>query len=415
MPLPRPTVADLFCGAGGLTLGFEAAGFASVYGIDSDPDAVATYAANLDGRVVCGDVRDAGPLRPADVVAGGPPCQGFSSAGSRAGGDDRNTLVRTFAETVAEAAPRAFVFENVEGFLTLDGGRFLLDLLDPLVGAGYSVRVRKVNAANYGVPQNRKRVLAVGGRGWTPDLPAPSRSTWGTPGSRNVGRGLPPTDTLAAAIGDLPPAADPTAGSAEPAVCGHTARPLTGAALERAKLLAEGQCMRDLPPELWHESYGQRANRRVSDGTPTARRGGAPTGVRRLRWDEPCKTVTGGSGGDFLHPAEHRGLTPRECARVQGFPDRFCFRGNRADQHRLIGNAVPPPLAAAVGAALLAGWEDPALRTDAGGVAEFTPTASSGLSPALRGVAETVARRYHPVPVPVPVPTAQKRLWPGNG
>ena len=113
------------------------------------------------------------------VIAGGPPCQGFSSAGMRRTGDKRNTLVACFAQIVTRKRPRAFVFENVEGFLTAEGGKRVLDLLTPLVTAGYRIHLRKVNAANYGVPQHRKRVIAIGGLGWEPSFPEPTHSAHG--------------------------------------------------------------------------------------------------------------------------------------------------------------------------------------------------------------------------------------------
>src|SRR5206468_12426062 len=122
-------------------------------------------------------------------------------------------------------------------------------------------------------------------------------------------------------------------------------RPLVGVDLERAKALKPGQRMRDLPTELWHDSYRRRANRRVMDGTPTERRGGAPAGVRRLVPDAPSKAITGGSLAEFLHPSEDRSLTLRECARIQTFPDEFTFQGTCAERAQLIGNAVPPLLA----------------------------------------------------------------------
>jgi DNA (cytosine-5)-methyltransferase 1 len=154
--------------------------------------------------------------------------------------------------------------------------------------------------------------------------------------------------------------------------------------------------MRDLPPALQHDSYQRRANRRVKDGTPTARRGGAPTGVRRLRADHPSKAITGGAQGEFLHPTEDRPLTPRECARLQTFPDTFRFAGPASDQMRLIGNAVPPLLARAIGEHLMRELRKAAGGSPAepGGLLSFVPTESAGLSPALRQVVRAVADRF---------------------
>jgi DNA (cytosine-5)-methyltransferase 1 len=272
------SVADLFCGAGGLSLGFRAAGFNVVWAADNNDAAVRTYRANLGDHVVCQSITvDTDPPEVA-VIVGGPPCQGFSSAGMRRPGDTRNTLVTCFAQIVARKRPLAFVFENVEGFLTAEGGKRVLDLLIPLVAAGYWIHVRKVNAANYGVPQHRKRVIAVGGLGWEPSLPEPTHSAHGVPGARLAATYLPPTPTLQHALADLPPPSTQKPGMPT----GHFYRPLVGVDLERAKALKPGQTMRDLPAELWHDSYRRRAYRRVMDGTPPERRGGAPAGIRRL-------------------------------------------------------------------------------------------------------------------------------------
>src|SRR5258706_14860618 len=121
----------------------------------------------------------------------------------------------------------------------------------------------------------------------------------------------------------------------------------------RARRLKQGQRMRDLPEELWHESYKRRAYRRVMDGTPLEKRGGAPAGLRRLRANEPSKAITGAAINEFIHPTEDRPLTVRECARIQTFPDNFVFVGSRRDRAQQIGNAVPPDFAAAIARTLL--------------------------------------------------------------
>jgi DNA (cytosine-5)-methyltransferase 1 len=386
----RLTVVDLFCGAGGLSVGFRAAGFALVWAADNQEAAVRTYRANLGEHVVCQCVREDTEPPEAAVFAGGPPCQGFSSAGMRRPGDQRNTLVACFAQIVARKRPLAFVFENVEGFLTAEGGKRVLDLLTPLVGAGYRIHLRKVNAANYGVPQHRKRVIAIGGLGWEPSFPEPTHSAHGAPGARLAGICLPPTPTLQEALAGLPPATTKEPGN--PA--GHFYRPLAGIDLERARVLKPGQTMRDLPKELWHESYRRRAYRRVMDGTPTERRGGAPAGVRRLVPDAPCKAITGGALSEFLHPAEDRNLTFRECARIQTFSDEFTFRGNCAEQAQLIGNAVPPVLATTMARSLAAELLVAERKAGKGELLSFVPTLSNGMSPILERVTRLVASTF---------------------
>lgn len=169
---------------------------------------------------------------------------------------------------------------------------------------------------------------------------------------------------------------------------------MSGEDLNRAMLLKEGQTMRDLPEEMWHDSYRKRANRRVIDGTPSERRGGAPAGVRRLRSDEPSKAITGGALREFLHPSEDRGLTVRECAVLQTFPIDFQFCGSVSEKVQLIGNAVPPTLAQAIAASL---WKD--LVADpqsnaSGALLSFVPTLSSGMSPVLEAVTERIRTQF---------------------
>ncbi len=303
-----PTVVDLFCGAGGMSLGFTRAGFKVVHAIDHWKPAVETYGANLGDHVVEQQIADGVELPDSTVIVGGPPCQGFSSAGRREEDDKRNSLVSVFARIVAQQKPKAFVFENVEGFFTGAGGRFVVDLLVPLLDAGYRIHLRKVNAANYGVPQHRKRVIGIGGLGWDPPFPEPTHTAHGAPGAHLAAQELPLTLSLIEALEGLPPPAE----SEPSAIDDHVTKPLEGLDLKRAKHLKPGQCMRDLPEALWHESYKRRAFRRVMDGTPTECRGGAPFGLRRLRADQPSKAITSGALRDFLHPHENRPFTLRE-------------------------------------------------------------------------------------------------------
>jgi DNA (cytosine-5)-methyltransferase 1 len=397
-----PTFIDLFCGAGGLSLGFTAAGFEELLSIDNNPAAVATHHANLSSAAEKREISLDLHLPHADVIVGGPPCQGFSSAGRRQDGDDRNSLVSVFAQLIARARPRAFVFENVEGFLTAERGDRVLDLLQPLVAAGYQIHLRKLNAANYGVPQHRKRVIAIGGLGWTPTFPAPSHSAFGAPGAERVAPHLPACPTVLDAIGNLPLPASAPPGCPQ----GHFARAVESADLSWIEALAEGQTMRDLPPEFQHPSFTRRAFRRVQDGTPTERRGGAPSGVRRLRWDEPCKAITGGARSEFLHPEQHRFLTLRECAQIQTFPEDFVFCGTLAEQARLIGNAVPPALGEAIAASLIADLAQFPQDEGEGRLVTFAPTHATGISPALRHTMERVLAAFGPVHQPEDIP-----LW----
>jgi DNA (cytosine-5)-methyltransferase 1 len=394
----KSTVVDLFCGAGGLSLGLSRAGFRPICAIDHLAAAVQTYGDNLGNHVRVEEITDATQIPTADVIAGGPPCQGFSSAGLRRAGDARNSLVSVFAAIVAREKPKAFIFENVEGFLTSEDGNRVLDLLRPLIAAGYRIHLRKINAANYGVPQHRKRVVAIGGLGWNPPFPAATHAAFGAPGATlGGGRELPRTPTLLDAICDLPL---PSTNGDIPAIADHTYRPLSPDDDKRAKLLKPGERMRDLPEEYWHESYRRRAHRRVMDGTPTERRGGAPAGVRRLQGDQPCKAITSGARSEFLHPTEHRNLTLRECARIQTFPDTFHFSGSASECALLIGNAVPPRMAEALGEVLVSALQEQASAReyDEGALLSFVPTLSEGMSPALANTTEKVHRDFSIAP-----------------
>ncbi len=192
----EPTFIDLFCGVGGMTLGFMRAGLEAVAAFDNWESAVRGYRRNFVDHIHQVSITEDLELPAATLIVGGPPCQGFSSAGTRCADDHRNTLVAVFARLVAKHKPRAFVFENVEGFLTGGEGRFIFDLLDPLIDAGYRIHLRKVSAANYGVPQHRKRVLGIGGLGWDPSFPAPTHTAHGAPGALLAATRLPLTPTL---------------------------------------------------------------------------------------------------------------------------------------------------------------------------------------------------------------------------
>lgn len=390
------SVVDLFSGCGGLSLGFQEAGFQIISAFDNWLPAVSAYRRNFSHRIEHQDLSLFSDLPFADVIVGGPPCQGFSSAGLRRPGDHRNTLISVFSDLVARLRPQAFVFENVEGFLTGNDGHFVSELLSPLVTVGYRIHLRKINASNFGVPQHRKRVLAIGGLGWEPSFPRHTHSSLGAPGADLLNaQELPFSPSLGETFDDMPAAVrfemDVTA-----AVPDHVFSPFSAADQERASLLRAGERMRDLPQELWHESYQRRANRRVRDGTPTGKRGGAPAGLRRLKPDEPSKAITGGALREFVHPIEDRPLTIRECARLQTFPDTFVFEGTQREKGQMIGNAIPPRLAQVVAESLAADLSQLANgATGNGALVSFVPTASQGMSPILQRVTTRITSSFN--------------------
>ena len=401
-----PTAISLFAGAGGCSLGFRQAGYNILFATDINQDAVKTYQHNFTGTPCeAADIRElnaetilkktglqSGEL---DVLLGGPPCQGFSSAGIKSGDDPRNSMLRHYVRLLADIQPKWFVMENVEGMLTNGGGLHVCEAVAAFLEAGYSVNLEKVYAQGNGVPQRRKRVFIVGNRlGHDFRFAQPL-----TPFSGNIFRKGEITFTTA--VGDLPPAAqtvDQSLAFREPPrnglqtylrgqahlVSDHYSPALSEIQLERVRSLRPGQTMKDMPEHLQHQSFRRRAFRRVKDGTPIERRGGAPSGIKRLFADEPSLTITGAATREFIHPTEDRALTLRECARLQTFPDDFVFAGSGASRIQQIGNAIPPLLARAVAEHILQNYSFQAHYQSASRPSlRFCLTRSEGMSPAL--------------------------------
>lgn len=418
-------VVSLFSGAGGFSAGFSRAGLKPLFGAEINADACQTYQLNVGSPCHQLDLstvdpahleRFTGGLRPF-VVIGGPPCQGFSTAGPRNSADPRNQLIFNYLNIVERLAPRWFIFENVEGLLTSGGGRDLARLVREFVYMGYSVRLQKVNLASYGVPQTRKRVLIIGNRLGI-DFQFPQELFSFDSGKAKKSSGKPMAPSLAEAIAGLGPAAttrgtlvqyasvDPVnafdARMRESNVAGavtHHVR-LEPAGRMQVELLKPGQTMKDLPFELWHDSYKRRANRRVSDGTPTEKRGGAPSGIKRLHGNLQSLTITGAATREFIHPSEHRPLTIRECARIQTFPDRYEWVGNNASVIQQIGNAVPPLAAEQLAKHLQYidgsfGADTQAFDSEAPRLLGFVLTEALGMSPALKSTEALLADMHH--------------------
>ncbi len=402
----KPTAISLFAGAGGCSLGFGQAGYDVRFAADIDLDAAESYRRNFPGTTFeAADIRQLTAetvlqrigLKPGelDMLLGGPPCQGFSSAGMKAGDDPRNSLLSHYVRLLEGIRPKWFVMENVEGLLTSGGGLHVRDTVAAFLEAGYSLNVEKVYAQGYGIPQRRKRVLIVGNRlGHDFVFPKPV-----TRFSGSIFRKA--EITFATAVGDLPPAArehgEPLAFREPPqnelqdylrgearTVTDHYAVALSEIQLERVRGLKPGQTMKDLPEHLQHESFRRRAFRRVMDGTPVEKRGGAPSGLKRLFTNEPSLTITSAATREFVHPTEDRLLTLRECARLQTFPDSFEFAGSAASRIQQVGNAIPPMLAQAVGEHILREYGfAPRYSGNGHPLLRFCLTRSEGMSPAL--------------------------------
>lgn len=419
-------VFSLFSGAGGFSYGFAQAGLKPVFGAEINGDACLSYELNVGSpchQIDLGTVEPkvlkglAGGQEPF-IIIGGPPCQGFSTAGPRNTDDPRNRLIFNYLAIVEELSPRWFIFENVEGLLTSGNGQDLSKLVREFVSFGYSVRLQKVNLAAYGVPQTRKRVFIIGNRLGI-DFEFPPELCSYDSGKAKKASSLPMAPTLNDALAGLGKASlaknavvdysftMPTnsfdalmrQGNDSPGVTQHFQN--SGAADKtRLELLQPGQTMKDLPPELWHESYKRRANRRVADGTPTERRGGAPSGIKRLHGDLQSLTITGAASREFIHPHEHRPLTIRECGRIQTFPDRYQWQGNSASVIQQIGNAVPPVAARVLAHHIqqIDGGFGSGLQhvkqMGSPGLLGFVLTEASGMSPALKATQALLESLY---------------------
>ncbi len=361
-------VISLFSGAGGFSYGFSMAGHKPIFGAEINQDACQTYEENIGSKCHNIDISTIDPnffinelgSKSPFAIIGGPPCQGFSTAGSRKSNDPRNRLIFNYLNIVNRLKPRWFIFENVEGLLTSACGDSITSLVREFLAIGYNVRVEKVNMASYGVPQTRKRVLIVGNNiGLKFNFPE-EQFSYDSGKSKKQSR-LPFAPTLDSALSglghptrsksDFANYIDPTPsteydrlmrnGNSANLITDHFDRTTQNDAL-RYSHLSCGQTMKDMPEEFWHESFKRRAFRRVSDGTPTEKRGGAPSGIKRLHGSLQSLTITGAASREFIHPRENRTLTIRECARIQSFPDSFQFSGNAASKIQQIGNAVPP-------------------------------------------------------------------------
>ncbi len=369
-------VVDLFCGAGGLSLGFELAGCQVVAAVDSDPVASETYRLqNPDIPLFTEDVRQikgsqlvAAAGGAVDLVIGGPSCQGFSTHGKRDPNDPRNYLFKEFVRLVKEIGPSWVVMENVKGLLTYDRGRYRDEIHASFRRIGYRVESRVLRAVDFGVPQFRERLFFIATR---TDLPISFPTPTHCPPENAPILGLHPYVTVEDAIGDLDQiGAEGEAVEYQSApkttfqryarrhapkrLTLHRARRVSDLAMSIIKKVPQGAGIRAIPPRQLPERF--RRMRTISTG---ALRKDCTTLYYRLSWHKPSYTITcyftNVSSGPFVHPSENRALTPREAARLQTFPDRYRFFDKQVQ--RQIGNAVPPLLARAVATEVLRKFE----------------------------------------------------------
>lgn len=323
-----PSVIELFAGCGGMALGFMRSGFQTVLANEWDRSACDSLRANITDRVLNCPIQEIKHFPRADVVAGGPPCQGFSNLGERVPNDPRNQLWRQYFRCVEQADAKMFVLENVPPLLSSGEFEEMTKLARKL---GYRVAAGVLNAADYGVPQTRKRAIVIGSRVGEPTLPEPTHVD---PKKLNVlNHQLPRWVTVRDAIGHLPLEPD--------GLNWHIGRNPTAKSLKRYRCIPAGGNRRDLPPELMPDCW----KRKKSGGTDL---------FGRLWWDRPSVTIRTEfykpEKGRYLHPVADRPITHLEAALLQSFPDDYAFCGSKIAVGVQIGNAVPPVLGAAIAA-----------------------------------------------------------------
>lgn len=360
----KPTAIDLFCGAGGLSEGLRQAGYAIIAGNDIDKFAGATFASThkeavfLEGSVRDLDASDfmtaTGLAKGAlDCLAGGPPCQGYSVYNHQRGmHDERSHLFREYLRIVKGLMPKWLVMENVTGIMSAGEGEAFQGVLKGIKALGYNVEAKILRAEDYGIPQERRRVVFIGNRVGLPIV-------WP---DKTHGEGLLPFTTIFDALSDLPAlengedagirgyACKPNSAFqrelriGSKAVHNHIASRLGAINIERMKYIHQGGSWRDIPFDL------------LPDGMKRAKRSDHTKRYGRMKWDgQSCTVLTKCDihWGAYIHPEQNRSITVREAARIQSFPDWFHFEGPRTEQYVQVGNAVPPMLGRKIGEAII--------------------------------------------------------------
>ncbi|MFF4409712.1 DNA cytosine methyltransferase [Streptomyces sp. NPDC001262] len=351
------SMIDLFAGCGGMTAGFAANGYKPVMAVESNLHAAATYAANFgESHVYLGDIAQvhADAIPEADVIVGGPPCQGFSSLGSKTQNDPRNQLWEEYVRFVLHSRPKVFVIENVGQFLKANEFT-LLEAETRRGGAleGYKLTHGELLAADFGVPQRRKRAFVIGSRIGKIPLPSPTYGKHSPKAWRTVRHAFG-RKKLAdkPRVTDLPAATTTFFGETIPGIFRsedlHIGRNPRDISLQRYAHIPPGGGRFDLPDELLPQCWKNKPS-------------GTTDVMGRMRWDEPSLTIRTEfykpEKGQYLHPQWEPGpdghrvdrpITHREAALLQTFPDSFRWCGTKIEIAKQIGNAVPPLLAEAI-------------------------------------------------------------------
>ncbi len=331
---------DLFCGAGGLSCGFERAGYKILLGIDNDKKALETFEFNHNGaKSICGDITqitfqdDIKPLignETIDIIIGGPPCHGMSLSGPRKFDDPRNKLYLSYIRLVDEIRPKAFVIENVPGLVGLFGGQIKDSIISKFTDMGYKIQYKIMCAADYGVPQMRRRVVFVGYKEGAFEYPPVNEE------HISCEMALSDLPSLEDSLGTekMEYMSDPKNNYQQimransTAVYNHIAATHSEKVKHIISLVPAGGNYKDLPEEFRNTRNFHVAWTRFPD-------------------DRPAPTIDTGHRHHF-HYKYNRVPTVRECARIQSFPDDFIFLGNKTQQFRQVGNAVPPLMAEAI-------------------------------------------------------------------
>ncbi len=352
-----PSMIDLFAGCGGMTVGFSQAGFTSKLAVEWDRAAASTYAANFgEGHTFWGDITDVADddIPDADVVIGGPPCQGFSNLGSKDVNDPRNKLWKQYLRFVQVARPEVFVLENVERFRKSSEFGLLLAEADHGMIKDYELRHGVLLAADYGVAQRRPRTIVIGSRIGKIELPTPTHA-------KVPIEGLSPWETVRSRIAGLPEVPDhvdmPDSRTTffDRQIAGefkgmdlHFGRRPRQLSLDRYDHVPPGGGRFDVPDHLLPRCWREKAT-------------GTTDVMGRMRWDAPSLTIRTEffkpEKGQYLHPQwdplnsanrVNRVITHYEASLLQDFPPDFLWCGSKTEIAKQIGNAVPAGLARAV-------------------------------------------------------------------
>lgn len=334
---------DLFCGAGGMSLGLKMAGYNINLGLDFVKDCEETHKINFPNvPFICGDITEVKGtdilekigLKKGEItlISGGPPCQGFSTINgkSRFLENPKNKLFVQFVRIIDELSPTWFIMENVTGLLSMKSGAVKSAIIDAFRNIGYNVEAKVLNAADFGVPQNRKRAIFIGNNaGYNIEFPTPSHGEIKNQLEFFDNNNLLPYRTVGDALDGI---------SNESILPNHVLPIHAEIVLKRMSFVPEGGDQRDIPdefkpPQKFLNTYGRLHTHK-------------PSNTIHTRFDVA-------STGSLYHPVENRALTVREGARLQSFPDNYIFAGKKGSQYRQVGNAVPPLLAKAIGQKIL--------------------------------------------------------------